>query len=118
MPVPRLQRYRRCVRRLLLLFLVASLVACSSGGGGGRESEGLEGPDTEGEPVPEATFARFDGDEGSLADYEGTPLVVNWFASWCVPCVTEMPAFEEVHQLLGDDVAFLGLNSQDTLEEG
>jgi cytochrome c biogenesis protein CcmG/thiol:disulfide interchange protein DsbE len=38
------------------------------------------------------------------------PVVVNFFASWCAPCVEEMPAFERVHQDLGDEVTFLGLD--------
>jgi thiol-disulfide isomerase/thioredoxin len=44
---------------------------------------------------------------GDLLD--GRPLVLNLFASWCVPCITEMPAFEQVHQELGGQVDFAGL---------
>ena len=50
----------------------------------------------------------------SLADLRGKPVVVNFFASWCVPCVEEMPAFESVHQELGDDVAFVGIALQES----
>ncbi|MGH9243087.1 MAG: TlpA family protein disulfide reductase [Acidimicrobiales bacterium] len=48
-----------------------------------------------------------------LADYSGEPVVVNFWASWCVPCRREMPAFAEVHGELGDRVVFLGVNHQD-----
>jgi cytochrome c-type biogenesis protein len=51
-----------------------------------------------------------------LTAYEGRPIVVNFFASWCAPCVTEMPAFEEVHQAMGDQVAFVGLSTSDREE--
>jgi thiol-disulfide isomerase/thioredoxin len=71
-----------------------------------------------GQPAPEVTYETFEGETASLADYEGRPLVVNFWASWCGPCITEMPAFEQVHQQLGDEVAFLGLNVQDTVEDG
>jgi cytochrome c biogenesis protein CcmG, thiol:disulfide interchange protein DsbE len=37
------------------------------------------------------------------------PLVLNLFASWCSPCIQEMPDFEKVHQDLGDEVDFAGL---------
>lgn len=107
------------MRRVLVAVLSIVLVvlgACSSGGG--RESSGLEGPKNVGDPAPDITFTRFDGSEGSLADYAGKPLVINWFATWCVPCVDEMPDLEKVHQQFGDEVAFLGLNNQDTLEDG
>ncbi|CAN5130735.1 hypothetical protein BH18ACT4_BH18ACT4_10930 [soil metagenome] len=69
------------------------------------------------EPAPDLSFELLDGSEVSLAGYEGRPLVVNFFAHWCAPCVTEMPALEEVHQDMGDDVAFLGLSVQETQEE-
>jgi len=63
--------------------------------------------------LSELTFDRFDGGAGALADYEGTPLVVNFFASWCPPCVREMPEFQDVFEELEPQVAFLGL-SQDS----
>jgi thiol-disulfide isomerase/thioredoxin len=63
-------------------------------------------------------FTRFDGAETTLAAYRGGPLVVNFFASWCAPCVREMPEFEKVHQELGPQVAFLGIDVRDRLEEG
>jgi cytochrome c biogenesis protein CcmG/thiol:disulfide interchange protein DsbE len=66
------------------------------------------------EPAPTAEFAMFDGSSATLADYEGQPLVVNFWASWCPSCVAEMAAaFKPVQQSLGDEVAFLGLNIQD-----
>jgi thiol-disulfide isomerase/thioredoxin len=40
---------------------------------------------------------------------DGKPVVVNFFASWCNPCIEEMPAFERVHQELGDQVHVIGL---------
>src|SRR3990172_13074862 len=77
-------------------------------------------PPTTGEndtPSPiEATFEYFDGSEGAWADFAGKPLVVNFWASWCPACVAEMPDFEAVHARLGDEVAFLGLNMQETDE--
>ena len=67
-----------------------------------------------GEPAPDVSWFTFDGGNASLDDYDGRPLVVNFWASWCPPCITEMPAFEEVHQDLGDEVAFLGIAVQET----
>jgi cytochrome c biogenesis protein CcmG, thiol:disulfide interchange protein DsbE len=63
----------------------------------------------------EVTLASLDGGADSkLGDLLGsTPIVVNFFASWCVPCVTEMPAFERVHRDLGDRVQLIGLAYQD-----
>lgn len=72
-----------------------------------------------GGPAPvDVPFEYFDGGEGTLADFEGQPVVLNFFASWCPPCITEMPTFEEVHQEVGDEVAFVGMNTQDRREDG
>lgn len=38
----------------------------------------------------------------SLESFEGRPVVINFWASWCVPCRTEMPALEAVHTALGE----------------
>jgi thiol-disulfide isomerase/thioredoxin len=66
----------------------------------------------------DASLEMLDGGTASLADYRGRPLVVNFFASWCAPCLAEMPGFEQVHQDLADDVGFLGVNLQDPAENG
>jgi thiol-disulfide isomerase/thioredoxin len=68
-------------------------------------------------PSDDPTFTTFDGDEVTLSSLQGSPVLVNFFASTCVPCVTEMPAFEEVFQELGDQVHFLGLAMQDRPED-
>lgn len=67
---------------------------------GGR-LEQLRLPRLEGEGVVE------------YASYSGRPLVINFFASWCPTCIGEMPDFERVHRLLGDEVAFLGVSQGD-----
>jgi thiol-disulfide isomerase/thioredoxin len=80
------------------------------------EAAGL-GRLTPAEDVPDIVLPRLGGgDDITLADYRGQPLVVNFWGSWCEPCVDEMPAFQRVHQSLGDDVAFLGVNVNDTVE--
>lgn len=76
----------------------------------------LIGGDVAGTAAPAASFHLLDGGSMSLADLRGTPVVVNFFASWCAPCIEEMPDFEEVHQELGDQVAFVGIDVRDSIE--
>jgi thiol-disulfide isomerase/thioredoxin len=70
-----------------------------------------------GTPPVEASFTYFDGTRGSLADFRGRPLVVNFWASWCPACVAEMPGLEKVHAQFGERVAFIGLNMQEVSAE-
>ena len=49
----------------------------------------------------------------SLGDYRGTPVVLNFWASWCAPCRRELRAFEAVAEQTSGEVAFIGLNTRD-----
>src|SRR5260221_5135090 len=55
--------------------------------------------------LPDAT-----GAQQSLAQYRGKPVVVNFWASWCAPCVKEMPALSELQrQYAKKGIAFVGI---------
>lgn len=49
----------------------------------------------------------------SLEDFHGRPVVVNFWASWCVPCRKEMPAFQTVYSHVRGRIAFVGINHED-----
>lgn len=92
------------------------MLAAGCGGGGGVEGTVELGP---ADGVVDLALERLDG-QGStrLADYAGQPLVVNFFAETCAPCVDEMPAFERVKQAAAGEVAFLGVSTQESVEAG
>jgi thiol-disulfide isomerase/thioredoxin len=54
--------------------------------------------------------------EAQLADLRGHPVVVNKWASWCGPCRFEFPFFQRVAAQRGDEVAFIGVDSNDSEE--
>jgi thiol-disulfide isomerase/thioredoxin len=52
------------------------------------------------QPVPEVAFTDADGKPASLADFAGKPTVVNLWATWCQPCLKEMPSLERLQAKL------------------
>ncbi|MEM8924551.1 MAG: TlpA disulfide reductase family protein [Actinomycetota bacterium] len=55
-------------------------------------------------------FITEDGEIATLADFRGSPMVVNFYASWCAPCRAELPHFVDVAGEAGDRVQFLGVS--------
>ncbi len=53
-------------------------------------------------PIEDTVFFDRNGGEVRLSDYKGTPLIVNFWATWCPPCVAEMPALDRLKGLLAD----------------
>jgi cytochrome c biogenesis protein CcmG/thiol:disulfide interchange protein DsbE len=72
---------------------------------------------TGGAPLPDVSFPDLEGQLRSFADYRGTPLVVNFWASSCAPCIKEMPDLEVVSQELQGEVAFLGIAVRDQVAD-
>ena len=58
-----------------------------------------------------------DGNKVGLSDYLGKPVVLNFWASWCGPCASEMPDFEEAYKERGDEIQFLMMNLTDGYQE-
>ena len=71
-------------------------------------------PTGTGEALPDLVYSTLDGEEFPISTIVGQPTVVNFFASWCAPCLAEMPDFEEVHLANTGDVAFVGVNTRET----
>lgn len=64
--------------------------------------------------IPPATLEGFAGGPPvDLADFRGEPAIINFWATWCAPCVKEMPEFQKAAAEFGDQVAFLGIDVED-----
>jgi thiol-disulfide isomerase/thioredoxin len=71
-------------------------------------------------PVPEITFLDADGNELSLADFEGKVVVLNLWATWCAPCREEMPSLDRLQAAHGGEdlqVVALSLDRGDSLDK-
>ena len=113
---------------ILLLTITLLLAGCQSGNnagnageangeaaagdtGGETESADPSGPIAEGDAYRDFTVSLADGGEFTLSDHEGKVILLNFWATWCGPCVGEMPAFEQLQETYGEDLVLLAVNS-------
>ena len=63
------------------------------------------------------TVEDWNGASINLSDFQGKPVVLNFWASWCGPCRAEMPDFDEMYQTYKDEIYFVMVNVTDGSRE-
>ena len=67
--------------------------------------------------APDFSLQTFDGKIIHLAEFRGKTVVLNFWASWCVPCKDEQPTLEVLSKRYATGASFVGINIQDTRPE-
>jgi cytochrome c biogenesis protein CcmG, thiol:disulfide interchange protein DsbE len=65
-------------------------------------------------PAPTFSVPLFEGGQFDLAATKGKPVLVNFWASWCIPCEEEAATLEKLSREYKDRMVFIGVNVQDT----
>jgi len=81
------------------------------------EPETQASPEPTPMPAPDFSVETADGETVRLSDFRGKPVVVNFWATWCGPCKSELPAFDRAYAEYGEDVVFLMVNLTDGQRE-
>ncbi len=66
-----------------------------------------------GQTAPNFTLSTVEGRQISLSDYAGKVVLVNFWATWCPSCVSEMPDYEQIYQQYNPEFVVLGVNLQE-----
>lgn len=85
---------------------------------GGLATEATaEAAEEEPAPAPDFTVYDLEGNAHKLSDFQGKPVILNFWASWCGPCKSEMPDIEAAYQEYGGKIHFLIVNLTDGYQE-
>lgn len=81
---------------------------------------GIVTPDLDEPAVParyDFELTRADGRQVSFQEFEGKTVFLNFWATWCPPCIAEMPDIEDLYEKTGDKVAFVMISLDEDPEK-
>jgi thiol-disulfide isomerase/thioredoxin len=104
-------RWSHAFASLLVLILVGNgVLAEDNPGGSERVRLGEFIPASPALPAPAVSFVDLAGNLASLSEFSGKVVLVNLWATWCGPCLREMPSLERMQSRLGDKIVVVAIS--------
>jgi thiol-disulfide isomerase/thioredoxin len=88
---------------LVALLALGLSLACGAPEGEAGDGEGRG-------PAPPFALPNLAGGELSLAELAGRPVVLDFWATWCAPCIRQVPVLNAIHERYGDRVSVVGIS--------
>ena len=109
----------KLVSTVVFAVLVLAFFALMAFGLANRSpATGRSGETRVGKPAPQFSMPLLGGGEFRSQDHRGSPMIINFWASWCPPCRQESPGFERVWQRYREQgIQLVGVDIQDTEED-
>lgn len=103
------------MKRLGIVLCTAAVIVCAGGCQRAQQQEKKQEQNqnqetSQNSKAPDFTADLTDGSSFTLSEQEGKVVLLNFWATWCSPCVEEMPALEKIHKEYGDQVKVVAVD--------
>ena len=103
------------MKKIIFVMLMTVVFIFSGCAKSSNNTDSSSQPDTKREQAADFTLKNINGDEIKLSDYKGKTVVMNFFATWCPPCKSELPGFMKTKENYKDkEAVFLFIDVQES----
>ena len=105
------------MKKLLILLSITAIVLLSACTVPGTSKTPSEPKPQDLKPASDFQLESIDGDKVKLSELKGKPVIINFLATWCGYCDTELPGFLSAKEEYGDEVTFLFIDVQESVSD-